>query len=315
MHPPLSATLARSWPSALALSLLLHGSLVLVLSLLSSRSTLGKNGDFLRIDTRAPAPVTEISLVLCAPCRADHPAAQPAEAPLVVTSTPLPLVSTEDKSVPATLTGQAMPNHETIEEQGASTLRRTTGGLPGLASGTPGTGNGTTTFFQIATQGKAIVYVVDRSASMGLDGGLATAKRELLASLERLPSTARFQVIAYNRTALPLRINGQSGLVMATPDNKRCVAALLEGMEAEGSTEHFAALRRALALGPDVIFFLTDADNLRADHIRAITSLNHGRSVIHAIELGRPSGAHGDLLLYALAQDNRGCYKSVPLCR
>ena len=70
------------------------------------------------------------------------------------------------------------------------------------------------------------------------------------------------------------------------------------------------ALRQALALGPEVIFFLTDAAELRADQIRAVTSLNHGRCVIHAIELGRASGVSGDLALYALARENQGHYKA-----
>src|SRR5919198_794363 len=99
-----SAKFTRSWPFALALSLALHGSLVLALTLLSSRNGLHTD------------------------------------------------------------------------------------------SSTPGSARATTTFFQIATEGKAIVYVIDRSASMGCNGFLAAAKRELLASLERLPSTARFQV-------------------------------------------------------------------------------------------------------------------------
>jgi hypothetical protein len=175
-----------------------------------------------------------------------------------------------------------------------------------------GTGAGRTQFFQIAAQGQAIVYVIDRSGSMALNGCLAAAKRELLASLEHLPPTARFQIIAYNRSALPLRINGQSGLVFATTDNKRCVAQLLEELSAEGSTEHLPALKRALALRPDVIFFLTDAADLRLEQVQTVTALNHGRSVIHAIELGRRARADGDPPLSALAQENQGHYKSVP---
>ena len=216
----------------------------------------------------------------------------------------VPLAAGREKAVPATLPSPE-PDAPARTPAGASgSLRK---------GGTLGEGGGTTTFFHIATQGKAIVYVIDRSASMGLNGALATAKRELLASLERLPSSSRFQIIAYNRSAEPLRINGESGLVSATPENKRCVALFLEDMEAEGSTDHLPALRRALALGPDVIFFLTDADDLRSEQIRAITSLNHGRSIIHAIDLGRPLGAHGGLPLYALALDNGGRYQSVPI--
>ena len=78
---------------------------------------------------------------------------------------------------------------------------RVTGNGRGAEPVNPGLASGTTAFFQIVTQAKVIVYVVDRSASMGLNGSLAAAKRELLASLDRLPPSARFQVIVYNRTA------------------------------------------------------------------------------------------------------------------
>jgi len=328
MHVPFSAK-ARSWPSALALSLLLHASLVLSCYFLSSHSPLGEKSGSLLIDTRAAAPVTGITLLLCEPHRADHSSAQPAETPPVVTSPSTPLAPVAPEPVPAgsalkkgthllatlaytKLSGVQHGSKRDASPFSAATGNRTTGSGRGAELAGLGTGNGTTAFFHIATQGTAIVYVIDRSASMGLNGCLATAKRELLASLEHLPSTARFQVIPYNRSAEPLRIYGQSGLTFATPENKRCVALLLEGIQAEGGTEHVPALKRALALGPDVIFFLTDAADLRAEQIRAITCLNHGRSTIHAIELGRASEVRGDLPLYALAQENQGCYKSVP---
>jgi hypothetical protein len=182
--------------------------------------------------------------------------------------------------------------------------------LVGNRAADRGAADGTTAFFQIATQANAIVYVIDRSASTGLNGCLASAKRELLTSLERLPCTSRFQIVVYNRTAQVLRINGCSGLVYATSENKRFVALLLEEIPAEGGTEHVRALRQALALGPEVIFFLTDAADLRAEQIQAVTSLNRGRCVIHAIELGRGSASSGELPLYALARLNQGCYKS-----
>jgi hypothetical protein len=177
------------------------------------------------------------------------------------------------------------------------------------ASAGSGTTKDTTAFFQIATQGQAIVYVIDRSGSMGEDGRLARAKQELLASLEQLPCSVRFQIIAYNRVALPLPIDGHSGLALATAEHKRRVARLLGEIHAEGGTDHLTALKRALALGPDVIYFLTDAEDLRLEDIRAIAFLNHGRAVIHAIGLGR----RGGLPLGALARENRGIYRGVLL--
>src|SRR5262249_3744008 len=67
--------------------------------------------------------------------------------------------------------------------------------VPALAS-TSGAGS-TTTFFQVSTQAQSVVYVIDRSGSMGNGGRMALARRELLASLDRLPVSARFQIIPY----------------------------------------------------------------------------------------------------------------------
>src|SRR5262249_23000898 len=155
------------------------------------------------------------------------------------------------------------------------------------------------------TEARTIVYVIDRSMSMGLGGALATAKQELLASLERLPATARFQVIAYNRSAEPLLL-GSGGLEPATPEKKRRAASLIEGLDAVGGTEHVPALKRALALRPDVIYFLSDGDDLQAEQVRALTVFNRGRSIIHAIELGHTRRTGENRSLQILARENHG---------
>lgn len=172
-------------------------------------------------------------------------------------------------------------------------------------------GIATTAFFQVATQARSVVYVIDRSGSMGNAGRLALARRELQASLERLPETARFQVIPYNRRAEPLRINGQSGLVTASAENKRAALALVDNLIPEGSTEHQAALQQALLLHPEAIYFLTDADDLLPDQVRALTRLNQGRASIHAIELTAAHRAAHAMPLHVLARDNHGEYRGV----
>lgn len=260
------------------------------------------------IDTRA-APASEVCVVLLDRRPADQPVAPPAQ---LVAAAATPLVPAPEVDVPPPLSRQAGPDYQTPKEQEPLTgsLTPTSGRSPGSAVGS--TGKDTTAFFQIATQGKAIVYVLDRSGSMGSDGCLATAKHALLGSLEHLPSSVRFQIIAYNRSTEPLSIHGQTGLAFATPENKQCVARLLERIHAEGGTDHLSALKRALALGPDVIFLLTDADDLRADEIQKISFLNHGRCVIHAIGLGQACARHGNAPLNALAQENQGVYKTLP---
>jgi hypothetical protein len=165
----------------------------------------------------------------------------------------------------------------------------------------------------VEAHGQTLVYVIDRSSSMGLHGALAAAREEVLASLEQLPPTARFQVIVYNRTAEPL-LASQPELMVPSPENKQRVALQLSTLRAEGGTDHLPALRRALALHPDVVFFVTDADDLTAQHLRAVAQLNPGRrTVIHAIELNLRNRNRPDMPMHALALDNRGTYQAVDL--
>jgi hypothetical protein len=170
-------------------------------------------------------------------------------------------------------------------------------------------------FFQISAKGKDIVYVIDRSGSMGQNGSLEAAKKELLASLEKLPFSARFQIIVYNRTPLPLSINGNSGLVPVTRENKMAVARRLKELFAEGGTEHRAAIAMALRSQPDAIFLLTDGAELKPEQIRSLTALNGGRSTIHAVELRTSAQARADVPLQSLARQNRGAYRSLVLER
>jgi hypothetical protein len=184
---------------------------------------------------------------------------------------------------------------------------------PGSLAGRTPSGNRVgTSFFQVGTQARSVVYVLDRSVSMGLNGTLDIVKRELLSSLSKLPADARFQVVFYNRQVEPLRIGADSGL---HPVNADMVARLnreLSELRAEGGTEHLPALRAALALQPDAIYFLTDAGDLGPDTVRAVTQLNRGNTPIHVIELVRSRQWQAAASpLYKLAQTNRGAYQAL----
>ena len=168
-----------------------------------------------------------------------------------------------------------------------------------------------TVFFQVATPARSVVYVIDCSGSMGTGRRLTLARNELLASLERLPGSARFQIIPYNRRAAPLRIDGRAELVPASQTNKETAIRLLEAVVPEGGTDHRPALEAALRLSPEAIYFLTDADDLPADLVRMLTQQNHGRTAIHTIELTAIHRNRLDMPLHLLARDNRGTYQWV----
>jgi hypothetical protein len=283
---------------AVALSLLLHAGLLALLWLAPSRSTSREVGNMI-IDQSVRDDVAEVRLVLV-----DVPV--PSKLP-----TPASLKRSVGQDVPSQLP-QAIPPPpgppaHSSEASHSQVLSSVTHHVS-PAGRAAGQGGVTTAFFEVPAQGQRIVYAIDRSASMGPQQLLARAKRELLASLEQLGPDVQFQIILYNRVCVVLPIGGRSGLAPATPENRRRAAALLEAVHAEGGTDHVAALRQALSLGPDVVYFLTDAAELKPDQVRAVTRLNRGRSIIHVIEL-RKSAA--DSPLRTLAQENRGEYRLV----
>src|SRR5262249_19167191 len=132
-----------------------------------------------------------------------------------------------------------------------------------------------------------VVFVIDRSLSMGLSGALMKARDELLACLNALPPAARFQVVWYSGGAEPLPRGGADGLLPADPATLRRVAALVGAVRAESDTDHLKALRCGLAFRPGVLFLVTDGDELTDRQVREVTRFNAGRTAIHVIDVGR----------------------------
>jgi Ca-activated chloride channel family protein len=187
------------------------------------------------------------------------------------------------------------------------------GNQPSSGAGNVAGSTLSSSLFASPARARSVVYVIDRSVSMGLNGALEQVKRELLASLARLPSDMRFQIILYNRSAQPLVLGGAAGMACATDANRAAVAQQLESLQAEGGTEHLPALSLALSYQADVIYFLTDADDLRPEQVRQVTQMNRGRAAIHTIELTTANANRLDMPLQALARENRGTYRAVTL--
>lgn len=176
---------------------------------------------------------------------------------------------------------------EMAEPQEVVRTAFTPGAKPDLGpAAAAGSGNGTssdgTSFFHIRTQAQKIVYVIDRSASMGKNGALAKACREILFSLQQLPSSAHFQIIVYNSSAQPL-LPQYRGWLAATVENRQRAAQALAQLTAEGSTRHNLALPLALSLRPEVIFFVTDADDLSREYLQHMQQLNRSGTIIHML--------------------------------
>ena len=206
------------------------------------------------------------------------------------------------------------------------------GGVPGeagQAAGGLGLGDGAeqlggirdvpkvkTTVFGIEGEGTRFLYVFDRSDSMNGYAGkpLAAAKQQLIQSLNSLAPAHDFQIIFYNDSPLPYGGLGGNGPKMLRGDDasKRSAVGFVRDITATGGTRHLNALRLAISMSPDVIFFLTDADNPGLNY-RDIDDLQNRASrcgaTIHAIQFGEGAKQGGENWIQLLAEGTRGQYR------
>jgi hypothetical protein len=161
--------------------------------------------------------------------------------------------------------------------------------------------------------------VFDRSASMGGSGRstLAAAKAELIKSLASLGEQHQFQIIFYNEEPRIFNPSGQAGrLVFGTDQNKNLARRFVGSVTASGATRHVEALELALKLGPDVIFFLTDADEPRMSpkELAHIAQMNQG-TTINTIEFGTDARPERDNFITRLARQNGGQHVYIDVTR
>lgn len=174
--------------------------------------------------------------------------------------------------------------------------------------------------FGIKGKGSRFIYVFDRSASMsGYQGRpIRAAQQQLLASLTDLKENHQFQIIFYND--YPSVFNpfhpSPPKLLYGNLINRKYAVDFVEGIKPSGQTNHIAALKIALNMKPDVIFFLTDADEpqLTTDELALITSRNDGIGAsINCIQFGVGRYLGSKNFLMRLADLNGGQYSYVDL--
>lgn len=218
----------------------------------------------------------------------------------------------------------AQPEPMTVAPKRFGSLSETiTAARPGLSIVGIGTSSGTgsqmlglgggggepgPTFFGLgggkAKGAKRIVYVVDRSGSMMTT--FQAVRRELQASIQRLRMTQRFHVVFFN-SGQPTE-NPPKRLVPATQSQKGAAFEFLDSIYAEGNTDPIPAMKRALAVKPDLIYFLTDGDFDPA-LIEKLHEWNHGKQVriftlAYVSETGR-------VLLEQIARENNGEFRFI----
>ncbi len=178
-------------------------------------------------------------------------------------------------------------------------------------------GRARTSLFGLVGEGFKFVYVFDRSGSMGGAGrqALQLVKQELRASLRKLDTVHQFQLIFYNDRPVIFNPSGVPGrLAFATEENKQRALRFIDAITPDGGTEHEEALKLAIRLRPDVIFFLTDGDDpqLSPQQIERLSRMAAGIT-IHAIEMGSGPRPAGGSFLATLAAENGGKYVYVDI--
>lgn len=318
-YDPIPATdPARRPVPAWLFSVVLHAGLLLVAGLLMARAPSGTGAE-------ADRPVG-MALVRTVEDRVDYepvrpqpdstdenPAENPSENAVASAATAAPAVDLDELLQATTRVDVPAAGGPTVDAI-RSAAAASTGTGPDLSDGRPSV---RTELFGIEAYGNRFVYVFDRSDSMNGFGGrpLAAAKMELVRSLGSLGPKQQFQIIFYNTQSNPF-VSG-SGMVELLPGDertKRMASQYVRALQAYGGTEHLDAIKMALRMSPDVVFFLTDARlpkmgaaslaELRARALRSNTT-------IHTIEFGSEPAPPPDTFLRALAEQNQGVYRYV----
>ncbi len=165
-------------------------------------------------------------------------------------------------------------------------------------------------------EGEGTKFVFDRSVSMA-GSPLRTAKAELISSLAALESVHQFQIIFFNHQLRTFDLTGgQRRIAFATEQNKRLAVNFVGGMTADGGTDRLSALRLAVGMQPDAIFFLTDVDDpMTAGDLDLIRRLNRAGASINTIEFGYGPSSSSVNFLIRLARQTGGKYVYVDTSR
>jgi hypothetical protein len=163
----------------------------------------------------------------------------------------------------------------------------------------------------------SVVYVIDKSTSMGADYRLERVKQELIAGIQGLKEHQKFSVVFFDQGFLPMgssdthpfrRSAAQSlRLMVATEAKKNEAESWIRGIQSGGGTDPVPATLHALAANPELVILLSDGEF----HQEAVTQItdanqrkNRKQARIDCIGIGEIVQT-----LQQIAQDNKGHYQ------
>jgi hypothetical protein len=169
-------------------------------------------------------------------------------------------------------------------------------------------------YYGIGIYARRVIFVLDTSGSMR-GQRLASARQELIKTIEGLPPGTSFNVVSFNST---LAVWNRS-LMPATKEVKAKACQWIAVQEAEGDTHTFDALRTTLDQQPEAIYLLTDGKPKGGTIgepkaiLQALQQTNrYRRTSIHVIGVHPgPEESLFSQFLVALAAQNWGQYRRV----
>ncbi|MCL2744977.1 MAG: hypothetical protein FWE67_14120 [Planctomycetaceae bacterium] len=178
-------------------------------------------------------------------------------------------------------------------------------------------------FIGTSGAGKRIAFVIDAAEIMGRDTDTRNktpwtfACDELAFSFKDLNDTQRFQVFFFSDKPDYLQSSqGEAQWLFATPQNKKESFDILKKHVPSSKGSAFTALKEALTLKPDAVFFLITQRSvpLSEAEIAALKTLQgtFPKGVpIHTVEIGAGAESGGKTSFQKLSEMTRGQYRWV----
>lgn len=298
----------RKRPAALLISTAAHVALFAVLAAVSLSGQRPKDQVALSAAVNEPeqTPIKTFSIETVEPEVEPKPPT-PQQAPYELT--PVGELAATDLSLEAPSAGTAI-DADTLFDSG-SDLSSTTSLKQNAGAQTQ--------FCGVKGGGNHFVYLVDSSGSMR--GAFASARRELLRSIDQLESHQRFYVIFFDAEPDSMRLSSperdEPRSVLATPENKRRLRQWALQISINRGRAPYEPLRFALELRPDVIFLLSDGEfpqgieELLQEQNRE-DNLFGDRGPISIVHTIGYHNREGETRMRRIATQNGGQYRHVP---
>jgi hypothetical protein len=144
------------------------------------------------------------------------------------------------------------------------------------------------------------------------------AKTELVRSINKLTPEQKFYVFFFNEETVPLFYpKPAKGMVPASKQNVQRASSWIRKQEVKSVTDPTEALKRALEMKPEVIFFLTDGDldnghdNISKRVREMLIERNSTHAVIHTIGFEIEHDEDAIRTLEGIARENNGTFRLV----